>query len=215
MQLLRRLLPLTLLYASPQLLPAHARALEGSPPKVQISLFNDAEVSPEILSRGQYRASVVLAQAGVQVEWVACRPRDRTNFSPTSPDCSSFTWPEHLAVRIVRRGISIKEEVFGQSFQDKFGCGIHASIYYDNLATSKSHAELSDADMLGFAIAHEIGHLLLGPHSHSAHGVMQGNWQRATLVAASQGNLFFSKHEANLIRMRLVKGDDLLRMARH
>ena len=30
--------------------------------------------------------------------------------------------------------------------------------------------------MLGCAIAHEVGHLLLGPSSHSAGGIMHGEW---------------------------------------
>ncbi len=189
------------------LLPAQARTPEGRPPKVQLSLFNDAAAPPDVIAAAQTRASLVLENAGVEVEWLPCRPTQKTDFTPATPDCSSFAWPGHLSVRIVRRGTSVSDDVFGMSFLDESGQGVYATIYYDNLIHSRAHPALSDADTLGFAIVHEVGHLLLGPHSHSPHGVMKGNWQKATLLAASQGNLFFSDSEASLIRARLERVD--------
>jgi hypothetical protein len=185
------------------LLPAQARTPDGRPPKVQLSLFNDAAAPPDVIAAAQSRASHVLENAGVEVEWLPCGAREKTDFTPAIPDCSSFAWPGHLSVRIVRRGTSVSDDVFGMSFLDESGEGVYATIYYGNLIRSGAHPALSDADMLGFAIVHEVGHLLLGPQSHSPHGVMKGDWKKATLLAASQGKLFFSESEASLMRTRL------------
>jgi len=209
------LTPLIGVIAAFALLPARAQSPEGTPPRVQLSLFNDAAVPPDVLAAAQSRASLVLENAGVEVTWLACRPRNKADFAPATPDCGSFAWPKHLSVRIVRRGASVSDDVFGMSFLDGSGEGVYATIYYENLIHSKAHPDLGDADMLGFAIVHEVGHLLLGPHSHSAGSVMQGNWQKTTLLAASQGKLFFSESEANLIRTRLERLDSSARVVRN
>jgi len=36
---------------------------------------------------------------------------------------------------------------------------------------------LSDGVLLGHAVAHEIGHLLLGPNSHTSGGIMRPVWR--------------------------------------
>jgi len=216
MELLNRFLLLTVsngILGALALLPAQARAPEGTPPKVQLSLFNDAAVPLDVIAGAQLRASSVLENAGVEVEWLSCRPKNKTDFSPATPECSTFAWPEHLSVRIVRRGTSVGDNVFGMSFLDGSGEGVYASIYYGNMIDSKAYSGLSDADLLGYAIVHEVGHLLLGPHSHSPNGVMQAKWQKSTFVAASQGRLLFSESQANLIRDRLERVNCRARLA--
>jgi hypothetical protein len=54
--------------------------------------------------------------------------------------------------------------------------------------------------MLGCAIAHEVGHLLLGPSSHSAGGIMRGEWGPKELQLALMGKLLFASQQSKLIR---------------
>jgi hypothetical protein len=60
-----------------------------------------------------------------------------------------------------------------------------------------------DADagqILGNAIAHEIGHLLLNNQSHSASGIMRGDWNLWDLRNASYGYLLFTPQQAQAIQ---------------
>jgi len=185
--------------------PAQARAPGDTPPQVQLSLFNDAGVPQEVIAAAQSRASSVLEKAGTEVGWLSCRPGNKDDFSSATSECASLAWPTHLSVRIVGRGTSVGDNVFGMSFLDDSGEGVYAKIYYENLLDSNGYSGLSNADLLGYAIAHEVGHLLLGAHSHSTQGVMQAKWQKSTFVAASQGRLLFSESQAALIRERLAR----------
>jgi hypothetical protein len=49
-------------------------------------------------------------------------------------------------------------------------------------------------------VAHEIGHLLLGPYGHSDRGIMRAPWTEAELEIARRGGLRFSDREAKRIR---------------
>jgi hypothetical protein len=54
--------------------------------------------------------------------------------------------------------------------------------------------------VLGAAIAHEIGHLFLGPNSHSPVGIMRGGWKQDDLLKASQARVTFTPDQAQRIR---------------
>lgn len=57
--------------------------------------------------------------------------------------------------------------------------------------------------ILGHAIAHEIGHLLLASDTHSLFGIMKADYDRKDLVILGEGNLFFTAEEARLLRSAL------------
>jgi hypothetical protein len=49
-------------------------------------------------------------------------------------------------------------------------------------------------------VAHEFGHLLLGPKAHSAEGIMRANWSRHDMENGAKGQLRFTDRQATLIR---------------
>jgi hypothetical protein len=62
-------------------------------------------------------------------------------------------------------------------------------------------AELDVPLLLGCAIAHELGHLLLGPNGHSAGGIMQGEWEPKQLRLALMGGLVFTSQQSKVLRV--------------
>jgi hypothetical protein len=56
------------------------------------------------------------------------------------------------------------------------------------------------ADLLGLAIAHELGHLLLRSASHSVAGIMRARWTEKGLSADDRGYLRFTYGEAESMR---------------
>src|SRR3974377_268085 len=60
--------------------------------------------------------------------------------------------------------------------------------------------QVSKAQILGHAIAHEVGHLLLNLEVHSERGIMRGEWGRAEMWDAAYGMLLFTPEQAELLR---------------
>ena len=203
MHLLRRRLLFLIVWATAFSTSAVARTPDFVP-RVQVSLFNDARIPPTVLFQAQSRASAVLAQAGIEVDWLNCPPANPQDFAPAATPCSQIAWPSHLSVRIIKRGITVSADTFGQAFLDESGSGAYANVYFWNLAASPDHPELSDSEMLGYVIAHELGHLLLGSNSHSDSGVMQAHWSAPTLRSAARSALFFTPSQAVALRSRLA-----------
>ena len=57
--------------------------------------------------------------------------------------------------------------------------------------------------LMGYAVAHEVGHCLLGPgHSHA--GLMRGRWNRSDAGEMSRLGLHLTKQEARKAVARLT-----------
>jgi hypothetical protein len=180
-----------------------ARIPDPVNPHLRLAIFNDAAIPADTLTQAESRASFVLAQSGIELDWINCGRPDPSDFSPHVTPCSSLAWPHQLSVRILPRGRSIHSDIFGQAFLDESGSGVYSNVYYNNLAANPEHTQLPDADMLGLVIAHEVGHLLLGSNSHSSSGLMQARWNASALQAAIHNTLLFAPAQSAALRSRL------------
>ena len=181
---------------------AFSRPKEANPRALILSVFNDASVPPETLAQGETRAAHILSQAGIQVEWMNCASEGThvpDQFEQPSP-CSRIAYPSHLSVRIVLTVPSVREDIFGEAFTDSEGKGTYVKLFYAHLANANAHLPLGDGELLGYVIAHEVGHLLLGTDSHSHEGIMQGRWEDTQLREAGKGNLQFTSSQAAFMR---------------
>ena len=77
-------------------------------------------------------------------------------------------------------------------------------VFYDRVENvAMKHAADTGANtpqILGHAIAHEIGHLLLNVQTHSAAGITRGDWNLWDLWNASYGYLLFATRQAKARR---------------
>jgi hypothetical protein len=121
--------------------------------------------------------------------------------SIAEPDahCQGAPAVDSLALRLLSRPTSnrLQDSVFGFAVPP-----ILASVYYQGAAglAHSDDAEFELPVILGCVIVHEIGHLLLGPYSHSSSGVMQAQWGRDQMRQVMMGRLLFT-HEQSM-RMR-------------
>jgi hypothetical protein len=71
--------------------------------------------------------------------------------------------------------------------------GRYAFVYYGEICRLANRTTaISAGEILGYVIAHEIGHLLLGSH-HQEGTVMQGEWGKAELQTMAKRHLRFNK----------------------
>ena len=80
--------------------------------------------------------------------------------------------------------------------------GTVAYIFVDAVREFAEAHRVTLANVLGCAIAHEIGHLLLPPNAHRPDGIMRGNWHPADFPPASPGIPGFPAEQAQLLRIR-------------
>jgi hypothetical protein len=64
---------------------------------------------------------------------------------------------------------------------------------------------LSVSQILGHAISHEIGHILLNMELHSETGIMRGNWGTNDFQDAAYGVLVFTPQQAEVIRAEVIR----------
>jgi hypothetical protein len=60
--------------------------------------------------------------------------------------------------------------------------GEMATIFHEQVRTVTRRSGVDDATLLGRAVAHEVGHLLLRAREHSATGIMRGAWSLEELT---------------------------------
>jgi hypothetical protein len=166
--------------------------------QITIRIHDYAQIKSAVLLQAEQSAADILKEAGVGANWVECRvgetpSGDTACARPMTPlDVILNLLPQSMAKRS-----KFPDEVFGvaaEGTEKEFG--FYASVFYDKV---KDYAVLERIDLapfLGAVIAHELGHLLLGEHSHSNAGLMRADWSRKQLHIAEQRGLFFAPSDA-------------------
>jgi len=190
-------------YGSPQDARMTGTMNEG---KITIRVHNYAQVKRSVLLPATRAAADILQEAGVESVWVECMD-GQTEWPDVS--CTSPVTPLDLVLNLLPRSqakkFHFRDEIFGVAFQtmgEDFG--VYASVFYDNVKACAAQRKLDLAPLLGYVIAHELAHLLLGPSSHSSHGIMRDSWSGKELLAAEQRGLSFSTSEKKRLQITLT-----------
>jgi hypothetical protein len=170
-------------------------------PQVTINVYNDAQVSEQVLTHAEQEATRIFRQAGVDSVWVECQ---LSNAGPNrDSECKSPAGPTHLALRIVPWSSKLGDTVFGTAFLSAEGDGTYSDVFYESVQDLHKDWHASLSRVLGHVMAHEIGHLLLGTNAHSPMGIMRPNWQGKELRSVGMGALFFTLAQARFMQAKL------------
>lgn len=80
----------------------------------------------------------------------------------------------------------------------------YAQIFDSRVAEVSAFWGMSKGTVLGYVMAHEMGHLLL-PFGHSASGIMCATWNPEAARKMSQGVLFFRPAQVAAMHARLME----------
>ena len=178
-----------------------ARPIRGGGLKVRVSVFNDAQITKGKVATAENVAAGLFAQAGIRIDWLNCGRAAETRDEIDS--CNEAAFPMHLQVHLRQKSLNLSESTLGLSYLGQDGIGCHADVFYAGVEPLQRAAGLSSEAILGFVIAHELGHLLLGTNSHANAGIMRANWRKPEISAAGKGLLGFSETQAETMRTRL------------
>jgi len=166
-------------------------------PTISVRVTNYTEATPATVSKAEREAGRLLGEAGLNVVWIDCQLR-QTTANSTDP-CQQELRPTDIVLRVLpdhaRNGV--QDSAFGIAVLP-----VLASVYYEHAVSLARNdgAEFETPIILGFVMAHEIGHLMLGSNSHSDTGIMQGQWERKQVRQIMKGDLHFTAQQSKVIR---------------
>jgi hypothetical protein len=169
-----------------------------------VRLYNLANVPAGTLARASALATQELARAGVVVRWekgssisLEAHITDMSDYSSAAAQDSR----EYLAVRLVS-GVPAGGYAGATGYALPFARqGAHATVFYDRVENlSAASVGPRAGSLLGAAITHEIGHVLLGSSEHSAEGIMKACWGTAEFRLLGCGRFHFTPENAEALR---------------
>ena len=179
---------------------------EASPVTLHITLYNRAGLSSAEIERMTRTVSYILDLAGIKITTVLCPQRLEGSASPA--ECGTAPGPAEMALEVLRsppRELARHRlgSILGSTRVNEAGTMSSQVYYIEALQLAAQSGLVETPKLLGYALAHEIGHALLATDGHSASGVMRAVFGQAELREMAWGRLRFSPSEACLLRENL------------
>jgi hypothetical protein len=154
-------------------------------PKLTLVIYDHAHVAEEMLAKAENTASQIFEHAGVQLVWkegFAYAAERHGVLNPPPED------PATLVVKLQPESEAVRYGV--RSVCGGIGFPSGAIVFVRSF----------DSIRLGFVIAHELGHIMLGPNAHALVGIMRGTLLTDDWQKADQGALGFTHSQNQQIR---------------
>ncbi len=184
--------------------------------ELDLMIVDSAKADPQAVARAMEVAAGIFARCGVLLRWRIVRiGRGGGLFALVSSGTSKRWVPLDAGSRAtgVRFFIRLLPERFARRAAIEAAMGSSrgdlADVYYDRVctvantrSTSTTRSDwISLSGLLGHVIAHELGHVLLGPGNHHGKGIMQPNWLTGHhLPEMRNGLLLFTAEQSHRIR---------------
>jgi hypothetical protein len=173
--------------------PASAQTVAGP---VAVRVYDFSALDNAIRTRAATEARAIVADAGVNADWRDCSQRR---------GCTGARG--ELIVRIIRENggrAAESRRTLGYSVIDiAAGTGTLATIYINRVEDTARQAGFDLALLLGRAIAHEIGHLIMRTNDHGDEGLMRAIWTEQELSRNQPEDWTFASPDRSHIRAAL------------
>lgn len=155
-------------------------AFTSSPPKLVVQVCNLSHANAKLLSQAEEVAGRVFSEAGIQTTWVTTgTPVPRKLTIQINPGRSKRSeWKDSL-------GIAMTDNDPTRSF--------FADVFLGNIEEMAA-TRTDEAFLLGYVMAHEVGHLLGLPHAPQT--VMAESWNGSDIRRMEADRIRFSLSEA-------------------
>jgi hypothetical protein len=178
--------------------PPGARGAVTVSTPIGVRVYNAGVLDPTAVPRALALAGATLSAAAVDVVWQQCGDR---------VSCHAPMRPAELSLRLVRAAHEphVRGAMpLGDALIEPLArTGVLATIYVDRVEFLAADSGIDAATLLGRAIAHELGHLLLATTAHSTRGLMRAKWSRAEIRRREEADWSFSGPDVAAIRARL------------
>ena len=151
-----------------------------------VRIYDSVGVSPADLDRARASAGAILASAGIEPIWRPCH---------VSP-CTGPVKPHEIVIRVVTVDGPQERKGLARLLGDRRAAGARARSGRSTRiasAHSRRRRDVDEGELLGRAMAHEIGHMLIGTPSHSRFGLMRAVWATGELRRGLPSDWMFSQ----------------------
>lgn len=178
-------------------------------PSLTIRVYNTSSASVRDFDEMKENATRVLKHSGIEVEWIGCVPR-----SQESVVCEEYGGSRGRTIILVRLIDAPVRRAYQQGQEERTPLGwanqptLGIAVVYKTACAMEQNAPgiVTKGQILGHAVAHEIGHLLFASHDHSTVGIMKANYNLDDLYEIARGYLLFTSEESRLLRRSLLSG---------
>jgi len=164
----------------------------SAPAIVHVRLHDQANVQAGQLQQAKAELTRICLDAGARIEWLR-----------GTPPRSTERFTIQLIVRRTGAGVVEDPHVMGTVLGREHEQRGTAFVFYEPVLRLVHAREREVAQVLGYAMAHEIGHLLLPAPAHSSTGIMHEGWDTDDLRRIVSGALTFTPAQDVLIRAKL------------
>lgn len=161
--------------------------------ELTVRYYNEAKVSTKALAFAVETANRTLRQAGVKARWIDCY----LDAAACKGDVESAVVELTIAADIQSEGVG--NFAMGISLLP----GVYAKVLWNRVTRYAKAFDVPVATVLGYVMAHEIGHLLMNTAAHAPEGVMKAVWTRTDTSLLAGGRMAFQGYEGAKMRRRL------------
>jgi len=170
---------------------------------ITIRVYDSTGVAPNDRTAALKMAGSILSRADLDAIWVVCTPsRDKRQ----QPGCDAAPASHELVVRLTYSsptGEDGNSRAFGNTLIDATtATGTLSTVFLDRVDWLASTGKAKRTDVLGRAIAHEIGHQLLGSNDHAPRGLMRETWTAEELMRNRPDDWQFSTTQRSALHAR-------------
>jgi hypothetical protein len=175
---------------------------------LDVHVYDRAGIPDSVLAEAHDVLARILRVSGIELHWRAG--------SASSPEAGRVVFPEparpgrerelacaarrDVALLIVGHG-PVAPTPTSLGYANPLAPeGVNATILYRRVTELANEHGLPIGTLLGHAVAHEIGHVLLRSNGHAKHGLMAGGWDRAQFQWIRRAGMFFEKDDAERMK---------------
>jgi hypothetical protein len=184
-----------------------ASAMDSNRLGLVVREYNLAGIPDSALARAQAEAARLFRGAGIQIEWQRGDPGEpeahSLDMSMLKRSSVYLSFRQYVAVRILRRAPpGFARGLLGTALPFARQ-GVQATVFAEPVEDAATQLSLALTSLLGYTLAHEIGHVLLGSANHSTVGIMRAVWDRNDYYGMACGEFRFSDADAAQMRAAL------------
>jgi hypothetical protein len=190
----------------------HVRAAD---PHVVVRIYDTANIAADVRAAAIREAAAIIDHAGIAIVWHDCTRGDDVAACGKSPGNWNLIVrivptfipgsPARAAVRALQ-GVADGGSPLGVAVFDP---GAHAdamaTIFDEQVQTVAGRTNVDRSELLGRALAHELGHLLLRVTGHSRTGLMRAVWTDMELGQNRHDDWVFAEPDRHRLQLNLSR----------
>jgi len=184
-------------------------AIAGTPKiesglKITLDLYNYAQIDSETLIRAKNETKRIYREIGIETLWMDKPIPEQPSLAPYRASEIRVNIIPHASegLGLLSNSLGIAPGT-GPNRGRLYVCYDRVENLYRKQVASTARGRTSrpatTAQILGYAIAHEMGHLL-GLDAHAEMGIMRSTWLSNDLLNLAYGDLAFTAQQAAVIR---------------